>query len=182
MEKPNFHDGMQLMEQLPQLRFEIQKLLEKRLEGKLVDKYTIPSAQRLIAKFLEDWASKNNYSIGVPLRVEVEIGPHPDSATISMWPDGFYLTRIIVSDSEAVPSLEAYLNDKYIPQSVKSRLTELMESEDFSDNARIARISDAQQVISYGVKSKRGCCGSHDEAFVAPENGETYLIGFNYSH
>jgi hypothetical protein len=74
--------------------------------------------------------------------------------------------------------IEAY------PKSVQEKLEQLIAEVDDTciDNERIARKSNINEVEKYKDYRWDGCCGFVDEEFTAPEDGEIYLIGFNYGH
>lgn len=70
------------------------------------------------------------------------------------------------------------------PISVQDKLEQLIREVDdpFVDNERIAMKSDSKEVELYKRCQSEGCCGFVDEEFIAPEDDEVYLIGFNYGH
>lgn len=51
-----------------------------------------------------------------------------------------------------------------------------------TDNLRMARKSNEQEVAEYREAAEKGCCGLYDEELVVEGTGETILFGFNYGH
>ncbi len=70
------------------------------------------------------------------------------------------------------------------PKSVQDRLEQLIKEVDdlYIDNERIAKKSDPIELERYRQHQLDGCCGFADIEFLAPEDNEVYLIGFNYGH
>lgn len=68
-------------------------------------------------------------------------------------------------------------------------LWKLCEEESFSsrykygnsDNYRVARLGDKEQLKQYGRQYNNGCCDFYDEVHTGPD-GNRYYIGFNYGH
>ena len=103
------------------------------------------------------------------------------------------------------PSQEAYSNKESLFPYIKPKLLEnfseeiaywlsvelwkLCEEESFSsrykygnsDNYRVARLGDKEQLKQYGRQYNNGCCGFYDEVHTGPD-GNRYYIGFNYGH
>jgi hypothetical protein len=69
-----------------------------------------------------------------------------------------------------IGAVEAWLSD---PKSV-------VNSEDYVDNFRFARKSNAAEVAAYDVIARNGCCGSSDEEFNIGD--ETIMLGCNFGH
>lgn len=69
-----------------------------------------------------------------------------------------------------IGAVETWLSD---PESVVS-------VEDYVDNFRFARKSDAGEVAAYQVIARNGCCGSSDEEITVGD--ETIMVGCNYGH
>ncbi len=69
------------------------------------------------------------------------------------------------------------------PKSVQDKLEQLIkEVKEVIDNERIAKKNDSKEVERYRQHQLDGCCGFVDIEFLAPEDNEIYLIGFNYGH
>jgi len=49
------------------------------------------------------------------------------------------------------------------------------------DNLRFARVTEAAMCIKYEERYKRGCCGSVDQV-IEDDDGDLWLVGFNYGH
>ena len=67
------------------------------------------------------------------------------------------------------------------PEDVVEHLLQLTEEKECSDNFRIARLWDSDELEAYAKAQRKGCCGYFDAPFVGKDE-MTYLIGFNYGH
>ena len=68
-------------------------------------------------------------------------------------------------------------------QQVIENLNSLMRMDSFenADNPRIAKLTDPEALAAYQKYYDQGCCGFYDK-LVEDEEGQLYLIGFNYGH
>lgn len=65
---------------------------------------------------------------------------------------------------------------------INSLITELMNEEDYSDNARYCLVGNVIANAEYDKRANNGCCGSYDEIHHCPYDGNDYMIGFNFGH
>ncbi len=70
---------------------------------------------------------------------------------------------------------------KPIPPEVMEYAECYMQSYEYSDNLRIANLSDPESVAQYEEQRRNGCCGSEDY-IKFHWKGTEYWFGFNYGH
>lgn len=56
------------------------------------------------------------------------------------------------------------------------------DDEEHIDNFRVSRYDDNQWSDAYGKAIEQGCCDEVDNVVTNPSTGNTFIMGFNYSH
>lgn len=69
-----------------------------------------------------------------------------------------------------------------LPEAVQRWFAKAEESgHECMDNYRAAKVSDPEQVKAYEEQRRNGCCGSCDVS-IEDDDGNLWIVGFNYGH
>ncbi len=82
-----------------------------------------------------------------------------------------------------VEQMTAYYGPEIGPFLARRLAAAIRKTKDLCiDNLRWAELGNAEQVATYELAKKKGCCGFHDVQITHFKTGRHFMFGFNYGH